>query len=253
MSNHWDFPGSKWWKFDIHTHTPKSNGYKDPFKGIEPEEWIRKAMQSGLDCVVIADHNSGAWIDALKAKNTELRNQDAKPDWYKELTIFPGVEITVANSSSRVHLLAVFDPSYDSQKVTGVLGSFGITDGYGDEQNTSTKTGFVDTVEKIKDAGGLAIPAHIDGPKGLLDGVTSWNPELEKSLAKIFAAEFCDIHKFDNAESSLKKIVDRLAKVAGSDAHKPEDIGKHYSWLKMSLPSLEVRKRTSKNGQARWP
>lgn len=242
MSDKWNFPGSKWWKFDFHTHTPKSDDYgrgDESFKSIKLEEWLQKVMQSGLDCVVVTDHNSGGWVDVLKAKNKELCDLDIKPDWYRELTIFPGVEITVANSSSRVHLLAVFDPSCDSQKVTGVLGSCGITARYGDDQQTSTTTGFVDTVRKITEANGIAIPAHIDGSKGLLEGVTSLTPELEKSLKAVSAAEFCDLHKFDNAESSLKKAVDRLAKVAGSDAHKPDDIGRHYSWLKMSQPSIE--------------
>lgn len=175
----------------------------------------------------------------MKAKNKELREHDPKPSWYKALTIFPGVEITVANSSSRVHLLAVFDPNCDSQKVTGVLESCGITAGYGSGQNTSTTTGFVETVRKITEASGVAIPAHIDGSKGLLDGITGLTHELERSLKAISAAEFCDIHKFDNAEPTLKKEVDRLAKVAGSDAHKPSNIGKHFSWLKMNHPSIE--------------
>lgn len=242
MTDKWNFPGSKWWKFDFHTHTPKSSDYgrgDGSFKSIEPEQWLRKAMESGLDCVAVTDHNSGAWIDELKAKNEELQDSATKPGWYSDLIIFPGVEITVANSSNRVHLLAVFDPGWDGQKVTGVLGSCGITSGYGDAQSTSTKTGFVETVRMITEAGGVAIPAHIDGSKGLLENITSLTPELKKSLKAVSAAEFCDLHKFDDAEPTLKKAVDRLAKVAGSDAHNPEDIGKRFSWLKMSQPSIE--------------
>ncbi|MEO5377313.1 MAG: AAA family ATPase [Magnetococcus sp. DMHC-6] len=242
MSNEWNGLGSKWWKFDFHTHTPKSNDYgrgDESFKNINPEEWLQKAMESGLDCVVVTDHNSGGWIDILKAKNTVLRDGDTKPDWFRKLTIFPGVEITVANSSNRVHLLAVFDPSCDIQKVTGVLGACGITAGYGDDKKTSTLTSFVDTVQKITEANGIAISAHIDGSKGLLDGVTSLTHELGNSLKVVSTAEFCNLNKFDNAESSLKKAVDHLAKVAGSDAHKPSEIGRHYSWLKMSRPSIE--------------
>lgn len=235
-------PGSKWWKFDFHTHTPKSADYgreDEAFKSIEPEEWLQKAMEADLDCVVVTDHNSGGWIDILKAKNQELRDRDSKPDWYRELTIFPGVEITVADSSRRVHLLAVFDPNCDSQKVTGVLGSCGITDGFGDDEGISTKTSFVETLEKIKEANGIAISAHIDGSKGLLEDVTSLTSELAKSLKDLSAAEFCDLNKFNDKEPNLKKAIDSLAKVAGSDAHKPHDIGKYFSWLKMSRPSLE--------------
>jgi predicted metal-dependent phosphoesterase TrpH/predicted ATPase len=234
--------GSKWWKFDFHTHSPKSNDYgrgDATLKTIRLEDWLRKAMEAELDCVVLTDHNSGEWIDVLKAKNKELRENNIQPDWYRDLTIFPGVEITVADSSSRVHLLAVFDPSCDSQKITAVLGGCGITEGFGDDNQTSTNVGFIDTVKKIVDAGGVAILAHIDGAKGLLENATALTPELEKSLKGVFAAEFCDLYKFDNAETSLKKAVDRLAKVAGSDAHKPDEIGRYSSWLKMSTPSIE--------------
>jgi ABC-type lipoprotein export system ATPase subunit len=88
--------------------------------------------------------------------------------------------------------------------------------------------------------GGIAIPAHIDGKQGLLENISSLTKELEKSIEPILAAEFCNIHKFDDADPQLKKSVDRLAKLKGSDAHKPEQIGRHsISWLKMSQPSIE--------------
>ncbi len=242
MSEKWDFPGSKWWKFDFHVHTPASDDYgreDDSLKNIEEDVWLQQAMLAGLDCVVVTDHNSGGWVDKLKAKNRELRDLETKPEWYRELTIFPGVEVTVADSVNRVHLLAVFDPSCDSQKITAVLGKCGIDSGFGDDKSTSTTTGFVETAKIITARGGIAIPAHIDGKQGLLEDVTSLTPELGKSLEVVFAAEFCDLHKFDNAEQSLKKATDRLARIAGSDAHKPEEIGRHSSWLKMSRPSIE--------------
>ena len=27
MTDKWNFPGSKWWKFDFHNHTPASDDY----------------------------------------------------------------------------------------------------------------------------------------------------------------------------------------------------------------------------------
>ena len=242
MTQEWKYPGSKWWKFDFHTHTPKSDDYgrgDESCKNVKPDEWLRRAMEAGLDCVVVSDHNSGGWIDVLKDKNEELRNYVPKPGWYKELTIFPGVEITIADSRRRVHLLAVFDPSCDSQKVTGVLDSCGITSGHGDDLTTATTTSFIETVQNITNAGGVAIPAHIDGAKGLLEGVDTLGSELEKSLEAVFGAEFCDLNKFENAEPALRKALARLAKVAGSDAHNVDEIGKYFTWLKMCRPSIE--------------
>lgn len=231
------YPGSKWWKIDFHVHTPASlDDYGDT--AASEEDILKAAMQSRLDCIVIADHNSGGWIEKLQAKNKELQSMDARPDWYRELAIFPGVEITVANSGSRVHLIAVFDSTCDAQKIVSVLGACGISEGFGDPKNTSTTKSFIETVATIEDNGGIAIPAHIDTENGLLHGVTSLNNELKNSLENIHAAEFCNIHAFDGADIQLKKAVENLAKLGGSDAHCLDKIGKHYSWIKMDKLSL---------------
>lgn len=242
MRKKWNYPGSRWWRFDFHTHTPASNDYgrgDESYKSITPDKWLQAAMKTDLDCVVVTDHNSGEWIDKINATYAGIRDNDSRPDWFREITIFPGVEMTVADSSSRVHLLAVFNPSCNSREITAVLGSCGIITGHGDDQFTSTTTGFIETVKKIKEAGGIAIPAHIDGKKGLLEHKSSLTPELGKSLKSVFAAEFCDMNTFDSADPPLRKIVDSLAKLAGSDAHKPEEIGRNSCWLKMTSPSIE--------------
>ena len=59
-----DWPGSRWWRFDFHTHTPASKDYGD--KSITPHDWLLGFMRAGIDCVAVTDHNSGAWIDRLK-------------------------------------------------------------------------------------------------------------------------------------------------------------------------------------------
>jgi hypothetical protein len=166
--------------------------------------------------VAVTDHNSGA-------------------------TIFPGVEITVGGTSDRVHLLALFEPSCDGQKITAVLGQCGITSGFGDAENTATTTSFVDTVAIIKKAGGLAIAAHIDHKQGLLWEKKMLTPELKKSLASLSGAEFCDLNAFDSesTDHELRSAIARIPKVAGSDAHNVSDIGKHFSWIKMGPPSIE--------------
>ena len=230
---------SKWLKFDFHTHTPGSNDFRSGNHSIRPEDWLKKAMEKKLDCVVVTDHNSGSWLDKLKEKMASYQDPNSRPDWFRELTIFPGVEITVADSERRIHLLAIFDLDFGTENVSAVLGSCRINSGFGDERETSTTTSFIETVDAIEDAGGIAIPAHIDGKKGLLEKSISLTPELKKSLQKVKAAEFCDINKFDHVVHDLQKIINNLAKVKGSDAHKLEDIGRNFSWIKMGKPSLD--------------
>ena len=67
----WPYPGSRWWKFDFHTHT---RGFVGSWQGpgseslrqITPWDWLLGFMQVGIDCVAVTDHNSGEWIDCLK-------------------------------------------------------------------------------------------------------------------------------------------------------------------------------------------
>ena len=230
--------GSKWWKIDFHVHTPASDDYGKGDAQIKnhttEEEILKSAIIAELDAIVIADHNSGNWIDKLKIKYNEIKTAAVKPEWFRELTIIPGVEITVANTGSRVHLLAVFDPTCDSDKITGVLGKCGITSGFGDDQKTSSPTSFEDIIKIIQDNNGIAIPAHIDKIKGLLHGKQTINDDLKRVLNNLSAAEFCDPNAFDSEHIELKKEVEKLAVLAGSDAHTPDEIGKHSSWIKMS-------------------
>jgi predicted metal-dependent phosphoesterase TrpH len=90
--------GAKWWKFDFHNHTPKSDDYgKGPeqaaLKARSPREWLLDFMNAGMDCVAITDHNSGEWIDLLKQELVKLNAE--KPAGYRQMTLFPGVEISV--------------------------------------------------------------------------------------------------------------------------------------------------------------
>lgn len=80
--------GAKWWKFDFHNHTPKSNDFGKgdaAHMAISPENWLLMYMNAGIDCVAITDHNSGEWIDALKVALTTMENSDPKPTGYRKL------------------------------------------------------------------------------------------------------------------------------------------------------------------------
>jgi len=70
----WPYPGSRWWKFDFHTHTPASHDtpwYRDGL-ALSPQDWLLKYMAAEIDCVAVTDHNSGAWIDKLKATYAQM-------------------------------------------------------------------------------------------------------------------------------------------------------------------------------------
>lgn len=232
MSN--KYLGSHWYKFDFHTHTPASSDYK---KMKETQnDWLKALMVEKVDCVAITDHVSGLWIDKLKDAYSTI---DKSAEWYRPLHLFPGCEITVSTGQSRIHILAIFDPSSDSAKITAVLGQCGIIDKFGDAKETSATVSVNDVISIINKAGGIAIPAHIDGPKGLLNGIKNTNHEIESWLKEIKSAEFVDLAFLDSVNSELSKAAAHLAKLQGSDGHECCQLGKKYSWIKMGKPSIQ--------------
>ena len=86
MAN-WNWNGSRWWKFDFHSHTPASEDYgkglnQKALKGRTPEEWLLDYMQAGIDCVVVTDHNSGDWVDKLKLALNDLTEKEEQANGF---------------------------------------------------------------------------------------------------------------------------------------------------------------------------
>ncbi|EGR2556679.1 histidinol phosphatase [Vibrio alginolyticus] len=228
---------NKWYKFDFHTHTPESRDYREA-SSPEPELWLRTAMERALDCIAITDHNSGGWIDRLKATYEQIKSEE----WFRPLVIFPGVEITISLGASRIHLLAIFDPSKSTQDLTRFLGSCDLQGDFGDPEACYTTQSIETIVKKIAESNGVAIPAHIDAPKGLLHEVTNTNPDIKAHLTLFDGAQFVDRDYLssDSIHEELKRDASHLATVMGSDAHTLAAIGGSYSWIKMGTPSIEA-------------
>lgn len=237
----WKWNGSKWWKFDFHAHTPASDDYgrgsnQASLKNRTPKEWLLDYMQAGIDCVAITDHNTGAWIDLIKDAHHELNSE--QPMGYRPIHIFPGVEISV---NGGVHLLAILDIDKTTSDVDSLLGAAGFSGTKG-SCDAVTNRSFGDVVEAIVQAGGIAIPAHVDDTNGLfqLTGTT-----LQQSLNNetIFAMELTD----PTYEKPPQYIDKRLSwtEILGSDAHHPSGNpgqrhpGSHFTWIKMGIPSIE--------------
>ena len=237
-----EWNGARWWKCDFHSHTPASNDYgkgpdQESLRDISPRQWLLNYMQVGVDCVVVTDHNSGAWINDLKAELEELEAE--RPEEYRPLYVFPGVEISVHGG---VHLLAILDRDKKTSDIDSLLGAVGFpSDAKGSSSQVTTKS-FLEVVQAITAVGGLAIPAHVDRCNGLLrlQGTT-----LGQILdcKNIFAIELIDT-AFEKPQLYVEKGL-HWTEILGSDAHHPSGVsgqqypGSHYTWVKMGTPGLE--------------
>ena len=246
----WPYPGSRWWKFDFHTHTPAS---RDTWwwrnnADLTPEAWLLHYMAADIDCVAITDHNSGVWVDNLKTAYADMKAQadaDAAPDGFRKLTLFPGVEISVQGG---FHMLAILDPAAGTSDVDTLLGLVEYDGTKGDSDGV-TRRGAADVVNDVITAGGIPIPAHTDGPKGLL-AVMDDNPQSPRLDANtvrqvldehgIVAMEVIDRKKPKPAIFRTSGL--SWSEVLGSDCHNfqgPTVPGSRYTWVKMAKPTLE--------------
>jgi len=239
---HWPYPGGRWWKFDFHTHTPASADYgKGPnqelLRQISPDDWLLAYMRAEVDCVAVTDHNSGDWIERLIAALASLE-ADKHPD-FRPLRLFPGVEIT---ANGGVHILAILDCSKNAADVAQLLGAvkFYGTRGASD---SAANASVIEVVEGIVHAGGIAIPAHVDGPAGAFELVKGNTLQPLIDSPHLFAIEVCDSSK-PKPEIYRQRKLD-WAEVLGSDSHHAAGAagqrfpGSHFTWVKMGSPSLE--------------
>ncbi|MEY2631751.1 MAG: hypothetical protein RIR00_405 [Pseudomonadota bacterium] len=263
MSQPWPYPGARWWKFDFHTHTPASKDTSAWQAAIgkpnelTPQAWLLKYMAAEIDCVAVTDHNTGEWIDRLKTAYAQMKREadaGAPPAGFRELHLFPGVEISVQGG---FHLLAIFAPSATSQTISDLLARVDY-DGTRGGSDGVTREGAARVVELVLAADGLAIPAHVDGDKGLLQV----EPGTRKCLmdtntvrqimheAGILALEWTA--STSPKPTVLDELKPRFASVVGSDCHSFQGAavpGSRYTWIKMAQPSLEGLRLALLDGQ----
>ena len=227
------FPGARWWKFDFHTHTPASDDFSDKDQ-MEPKLWLKKFMEEKIDCVAITDHNSGGWIDCLKQKLWELEENENKPDWYRPLYLFPGVEISTYDD---VHLLAIFGCDKDESHIDRLLGAVRYSGTKGKSDGV-TRENIIQVISEIIKCEGIPIPAHVDKGKGLFQ----LSGEKLKEVLKgkdISAMELRD-DGYEKPQLYKDEKV-QWTEIVGSDTH-GFDNGAFgtFTWIKMdNPPSIE--------------
>ncbi len=238
----WKWNGPRWWKFDFHTHTPESDDYgrgknQKDLKARSPREWLLDYMQAGIDCVAVTDHNTGEWIDSLKEALSILK--DEKPDGFRPIHLFPGVEISVHGG---IHVLTIFDSSKSSIDINRLLGAVDYQGTQGKSDGVTRKS-FSEVIEKIDLADGIAIPAHVDEENGLFKVVGGNTLKQALECDRIIAMELTN-----PSEKRPQLYIDeklRWTEVLGSDAHHPSGNpgerfpGSHFTWVKMDSPDIK--------------
>lgn len=234
--------GTRWQSLDIHVHSPASfdfGGLDDNDESVPKptfQTWLKAIIESGLDGIAITDHNTGGGIDLAREALEDLRLVGTGDNF----VIFPGVEITAHDG---FHILAIFDPSRPASVIDTLLAQIGYDGVKGSSTTTADATPQV-IAEKVAALGGLCIPAHADGKRGIFD---LDQRELTKYREK---NTFAAIEITSDAPSSKLDNIG-LPSMLGSDMHHlaeptetlyapgtdepiiPKFPGSHFTWLKV--------------------
>ncbi|MEA3310272.1 MAG: PHP domain-containing protein [Chloroflexota bacterium] len=143
-------PGLQFRNVDLHVHTPASRCFIEP--DVSPQDIVTQALAVGMDAIAITDHNSAEWVDRVK---------EAAQD--TDLTVFPGVEITVQPG---VHVIALFPTERTGAHIIDLLAKLGIgVDDRGSPEAMVTH-GIQEVIAIIRNCDALPVLAHIDDVKG---------------------------------------------------------------------------------------
>lgn len=227
---------AKWYKIDFHTHTPESSCFPD--KSITPEIWLKSAKESGLNAVVISDHNSVGFIEKIE----EIKNQFEEENKFK---VFYGIEVCV--SADFTHILIIFDDSMGVRTIEdAVIGYLGLTrDNWGNTEQYVTE----DNLKKLCNEYGnriFVIPAHFASNKGLgrsnINAIKRYQDFVKFSAVEVRTEE--DVREYNNKVSA--DVINDAPLISGSDNPLPSDRTKHsvngfgkiFTWVKVSKLSF---------------
>lgn len=241
MGKEWPWPGSRWWKCDLHLHTPESYDFEDR-ETVTPEQWVAAALGKGLEVVAVTDHNTGKHIPKILQAAAG-----------HDLHVFPGVEIT-ANGGA--HLLTLFDIGRGEDAVTMLLSLCGISDQQMGRQEACAACSFEDALARAASRGGLNIAAHVDGKDGFLKlfgpGQSAQRILRSEHLhaVEVKLEDSTLLGYLDNTKTGYDRPLGPLPRLTFSDAHALSQIGRRYTWVKMTRPSLEGLRLALEDGES---
>ena len=240
MTAAWDWPGAKWWRVDLHAHSPASHDFRG--QAAQDDEswilWLESARDAGIQAIAVTDHNTADAVTHLQRVAPSVENAPV---------VFPGVELTASDGS---HLLCIFDPSSSQSHVEDLLSRVGIgVDQRGKEESRSTQS-----VEQILEECGdnvLVIGAHVNSEAGLLmHGGQQRIAELRNP--RLIAVEVKPDVEIDDSwlDGSKKEIGRTIPQIQASDSHNFDNLGQRFTWIKMTKPDIEGLRLALSDGEA---
>ena len=139
--------GAHFYRCDFQVHSPRDIAYTGNKYGLNPEEienitpeqkekitlereqfskeYLQKIREAGLNAIAMTDHHDVVFVKQLR-KVAEIQNQEFKSNskFEKIITVFPGIEMSLANPVSQC--IIIFDSDFSDSDLNSVLNYFGI-------------------------------------------------------------------------------------------------------------------------------
>lgn len=260
---------SKWWKCDLQVATPAWNfkmpageSYdlsNDAGRRAFAQRYVSELVSKGVEVVVLADHNTGDWIDLMVEEGGR-----------QGICVFPGCEITTGSGADGIHLVVIGEHGKSSRDfdvlLGGVLGfmepnypRFHQRD-HSKVPGSSGKT-IGDILDDLPDDY-LVIAPHALTENGIASGNTAqgdirWRAIHHPRLVAVDPGD-CGGEADDsfNGKFRTRNLVNfprlrEIAFVATSDAYSLDRLGARFSWIRMEVPSLEGLRQAFLDHEAR--
>lgn len=232
-------PQRKWFKADLHLHTPASRDYEEP--GVSYLAWLRKVVEQGLEIIAITDHNTVAGIGAIRRELDWLTQLEAQgrltseeqqrlQEWRtlgNQVVVLPGFEFT---ATFGFHILAIFPPETSVRQLEHILLAMKVPTAKLDEGSTETgaTTEVISAYHMIREAGGLVIAAHANSTHGVAMRNFPFGGQTKIAYTQdpnLDALEVTDLDRpgrstarfFNGSKSEYPR---RMHCLQGSDAHR---------------------------------
>ena len=203
------------------------------------EAIIAEAVEIGVSVLAVTDHNDVSGVSFF---------QNAAAG--RGITIFPGFELS---SSEGIHVLCIYPPNTDSERLGRFLGEFGIVETK--PSPALSNHSFNEVLAKVREQKGISVAAHVIHDNGLFEVLTgqarinAWRSEnllaihiptsvkdLSPDVRQIVENKNPQYRRVRTAGTGLA-----VAVINAMDVIKPGDLS-HSSatcWIKMSKVSIE--------------
>jgi DNA repair ATPase RecN len=278
-----EYRGARFFKCDLHMHTPADGGLwrgrqmatTDEEMRSTAEEYVRCCYAADLEVIAITDHNfsSKKFIPYLRSAISSL----ARVFRYS-LVLLPGFEF-YADVGKGCHCLALFNPSTDLDTIDHLLTECGVSHPRFDKgvprRSTKRLSDILGIVQRKDDQGllrGIVICPHAQGDAGIFDNnkIAEWlqadeftNPslycievpkppsEMSPGWQQLLGAGKDCLSDWRRTRP-IACIMSSDAKDLGSESGRAENfIGFRHTWIKMSEPSVEALRQAFLDHESR--